>query len=630
MNVIAARLVLRLIAIQLAVGFVASLVIMAFAPRLLLLPPHVVSGTVPSALAAAVAMAVFETAMTLVLTRRVRPMLRALSLGASAVDPLEVLALYTLPARLATIDVLGALVLSSATLLSPFRPGTNDLPTQAALVLLTMTMVSAATLPLYVMMRVSVSRVLEAAPAAATREAVSFLDTPHKRIDRVKRRLLLAVAAPVAFVALGASLLVYAHTRVQDSLAREANASELVRGTLELVEGDATGRGDAIAQAAAHGYNVSLESQEAQYGVAYDDEGQTKVTVPLDRGHAVVRLETSRLSPTTGIYVLLALVATALAGILGSRIGAAFAEDVALATREIRTTGVAEIVRGTKVPRDARFSSISTLMYAIDELGGVFREFAGGQERSIEARAATERMRGLFLASMSHDLKGPLNSILGFAQLVLRNRLTDGQRESLEIVEQRGRELLILIHTILDSARIEEGELDCSPEWTMVGDVVMSAVLEARDLAVGTEMQVVGEVQPGVPRLYVDPTRIVQALTQVINSAVRFSDKGIVMVRATLPAQGDRLRIDVESSGRGIPQVELEKIFEAFQYADRARRHGSLGLGLSLARSILEIHGGTITINAMEGGGSVFSVWLPVPPERKNTRPETLPSWPHG
>jgi signal transduction histidine kinase len=352
----------------------------------------------------------------------------------------------------------------------------------------------------------------------------------------------------------------------------------------------------------------------------HGDDGFTELITPLDGGHARVRFETTRLSAVTGVYALLALVATALAAILGARLGGAFADDVALATREIRATGVADIVKGTRVQRYAKFASVSTLMYAIDELGGVFREFAGAQERAIESRAATERMRGLFLASMSHDLKGPLNSILGFAELVLRSSLTEAQRESIAIIEQRGRELLTLIEVILDSARVEAGELEVAPEWTKVGDVVMSAVLEARDLAVGTEVQVVAEIQPGAPQLFVDPVRIVQGLTQVIQSSVRLLDKGVVCVRATWPSQAKRMRIDVETQGRAIPQVELEKIFEAFKYADRARRHGSLGLGLSLARAIFEIHGGSIGIDALEGGGAVFQIWLPTTGDQVSTR----------
>ncbi len=221
-------------------------------------------------------------------------------------------------------------------------------------------------------------------------------------------------------------------------------------------------------------------------------------------------------------------------------------------------------------------------------------------------------MRGLFLASISHDLKGPLNSILGFTELVRRNELTEGQVESLAIIEQRGRELLILIQTILDSAQAEAGELQLAPELTMVGDVVMSAVLDAKELAVGTGVDIVAEIRPGVPRLFVDSTRIIQAINAVIMSGVRFSEKGQVQVRAASATNvANKLRIDVESSGRGVPKEELDKVFEAFKYADRARRMGSLGLGLSLARSIVELHGGTIEVEEMSGGGAGFHIWLP-------------------
>ena len=86
---------------------------------------------------------------------------------------------------------------------------------------------------------------------------------------------------------------------------------------------------------------------------------------------------------------------------------------------------------------------------------------------------------------MSHDLKAPLNAILGFAELVSRGPLSDGQRESVTIIEQRGRELLHLVDTILDAARVEAGALTVSPEWTHAGDVVMQAILGARELTVG-------------------------------------------------------------------------------------------------------------------------------------------------
>jgi signal transduction histidine kinase len=606
----AARLVARLILIQLAVGMATEAFVILFAPRLLLLDTRVLHGSIRITIWVTAIMVAWDFVATLVVTRELRRVLRALALGSSSVEPGDLVSLYSLPARLTTLDLVAALVVSTTTLFSPVRPPTNDPYTQLALVLLTMTMVSAAALPLYIMLRTSVTRVLEIAPQPAATAALEMIDM--RRASRVRSRVVSSVAGPVAFVALGASLLVYAHARAFDASARESDATELARGVFDLVSGDGDGRKEAAEEARAHGFQLALDRDPAGFAVQHTEDGDTLLTVPLDSGHANVRFATTRLSPVTGVYLFLAFVAAALASILGARLGRSFTADLALATREVRATGVEDVIRGTRVTREPLFQSVTKLLDAISELGGIFREFAAAQEKSIIARAAAERMRGLFLASISHDLKGPLNSILGFAELVRRSELTEGQQESLDIIEQRGRELLILIQTILDSSRAEAGELQLAPELTMVGDVVMSAVLDAKELAVGTGVEIVGEIQPGVPRLFVDSTRITQAINAVIMSAVRFSEKGQVQVRAAIPPNvANKLRIDVESSGRGVPKEELDKVFEAFKYADRARRMGSLGLGLSLARSIVELHGGSIEVEEMTGGGAGFHVWLP-------------------
>ncbi len=324
------------------------------------------------------------------------------------------------------------------------------------------------------------------------------------------------------------------------------------------------------------------------------------------------------MSPGTTVYLGLALIAIATAGMLGWRTGGAFSDDVGLAEQELEATGVADVLRGGRILGDARFQSVAALMNATDKLGGVFREFASAQQRAIDARTSTERMRGLFLASMSHDLKAPLNAILGFAGLVSRGTLTEGQQESVAIIEQRGLELLYLIDTILDAARVEAGELTVSPERTRVGDVVMPAVLDARELTVGMNVEIVGEIQPGVPQALADPARLIQALTAIILVAARFAERGHVVVRASMPSGGDQLRIDVDVTGRSIAPADQEKIFDAFKHADRARRHGSLGLGPSLARAIVELHGGGIDVETTPAGGTVFHVW--VPSERGTSR----------
>src|SRR5262249_21579962 len=159
----------------------------------------------------------------------------------------------------------------------------------------------------------------------------------------------------------------------------------------------------------------------------------------LQPGAALVLFGAARLSSTVLAYAILLMAAVALTSILGTRAAAFFDSDLALATREVRRAGVAEVMRGTIISHEARFSTLHNLLEAIDTLGGIFREFASAQQRSIDAREATERMRGLLLASMSHDLKAPLNAVLGFTELVRRNPLTKEQHESLAIIEQRGR-----------------------------------------------------------------------------------------------------------------------------------------------------------------------------------------------
>jgi signal transduction histidine kinase len=469
-------------------------------------------------------------------------------------------------------------------------------------------MASVAALPTYIAMRTSVARALALVSVSAAREAIERLGGAERRTARVRQRLLAAVVAPVTFVAVGASLLVHAHLRAFDTSSRQNDAAALARGVLDLVEGDVRGRKAAIDAARHYGFDADIARGEALFSVALEEK-TTTLTVPLGDGRASIEFPTAGTSPVT-VYAALALVAVAVAWVLGWRIGGAFAADVALATRELETAGVADVLRG-RIRGDARFRSVSALMLSANELGGVFREFASAQEHAIEARAVTERMRGLFLASMSHDLKAPLNAILGFAELVSRGPLTEGQRESATIIAQRGRELLYLIDMILDAARVEAGELTVSPEWTRVGDVVMPAVIDAQELTAGTNIPIVGEIQPGVPRILADPSRLIQALKAIILAASRFAERGRIVVRATMPAAGEQVRVDVEVSGRSTSAADRERIFDAFKHAEGARRHGGLGLGPSLARTIVELHGGGIEIETTEAGGTVFHVWVP-------------------
>jgi signal transduction histidine kinase len=604
-------LVARLVTTQVVAWGAMGLLVIAFAPRLLLLDPAVVDGSARLALWVWLATITVVAAVTLAAMRRLRPILNAFAAGHLQVAPTQLLALHSVPARLVALGVGGTLVIVAATLAPPLRPATNDLWTQSELVILAVTMASVGALPAYVAMRASVAKVMELMPVATSRAALELLEARRSGIARLRHRLLAAVAAPVAFVALGASLLVHAHLRAFAATSLEDEAAVLARGVVGNAAADEVGVKEALEEAELRGFQVRLEPSSAVFGVAHDDAGYTVVAVPLTEGHALMRFRMAHVIRRMGIYVALALVAVAFAGILGWRIGRAFGADVVLATRELEATGVADVVRGGRIRGNARFHSVTALMKAADQLGGVFREFASAQQRAIDARAASERMRGLFLASMSHDLKAPLNAILGFAALVSRGQLGDAQRESVAIIEQRGRELLYLIDTILDAARVEAEELTMSPEWVRVDDVVTSAVLETRDLTVGLSVDITGEIQPDLPLIFVDASRLSQAITAMLLVAARFAEHGHVVVRAALPAIGERLRIDVEVTGRVIAAADRKKVFDAFKHADRARRHGGLGLGPSLARAIVELHGGGIDVETTEAGGTVFHMWVP-------------------
>jgi signal transduction histidine kinase len=630
MSIFAARFVARLVAIEVAVWVIAGSLVLAFAPRLLLLSNPVMNASATLLFWLFIVNAVVGEITTVLLTRKLWPTIQALTdaswvttrhdlpkvdQASPEVDPKDLLAIYALPARIVGSHLVIAFDTSMATVLPFFRPHANDVTTEFSLILLVLTMVSATTLPLYVMLRSNVSRMLELAPASAARAAMELVEELPHNVPRVRARFLAAVTAPVIFVALGASLLVYAHARVNDAALRRKTAIDFAAGVFDLVKDSSRGRDEAALVGDRVGYRSEIFHGPVPPKSDEDDAANNTVTVPLEDGYAVVHYGEARVSPVIGVYALVAFVAAACAAFLGSRIGGLFTEDLWLATQGVRQTGVADVIRGLRLVQPPRFLSVSALLRSVDDLGTVFREFAGAQRGAINAREGTERMRALFLASMSHDLKAPLNAILGFAAIVSRNRLSAGQEESLAIIEQRGRELLSLIQTILDSARVEAGALEITSEWTLMADVVTSAVLDIRDLGLPPGVDVVAEIQPGLPRVFIDPARVVQSLNGVISTAVRFTDKGTVQVRATWPSGADRVRIDIETTGRAVPAGERERIFEAFKFSDKARRHGSLGLGLSLARSIVELHQGSIEVDTLQGGGMVFHVWLPLPPD---------------
>src|SRR5690606_11840222 len=154
------------------------------------------------------------------------------------------------------------------------------------------------------------------------------------------------------------------------------------------------------------------------------------------------------------------------------------------------------------------------------------RTFAQAQERAIELREAATKARGRFFASVSHDLKSPLNAIVGFAELTMRDEVTNqAQRDSLELILQGGNELLALIETILDAARVEAGQLILEYSEEPVSEMLELALEKARQLSSHARAEVQLEIAPELPKLVVDKLRFPQALASFIAHARKTAER---------------------------------------------------------------------------------------------------------
>lgn len=225
------------------------------------------------------------------------------------------------------------------------------------------------------------------------------------------------------------------------------------------------------------------------------------------------------------------------------------------------------------------------------------------------------RYKSEFLSTISHELRTPLNSILGFSGMLLKGiegPLNEGQEEDIQSINKSGKYLLSLVNDLLDLARIEAGELLLEKEEADLCALVIEAVellkpdYSRKALAVSVDLPPEGEAL-----IRVDRRRIEQVLINLLSNAVKFTEKGGVRVQVSLA--DNHVQVDVRDSGIGIPSEEREHIFNSFKQARRqgeARPKGA-GLGLSIARQLVELHGGTIWIHSDVGQGSTFSFKLP-------------------
>ncbi len=238
----------------------------------------------------------------------------------------------------------------------------------------------------------------------------------------------------------------------------------------------------------------------------------------------------------------------------------------------------------------------------------------GVADRLSQSASNADRLKSAFVANMSHEIRTPLNSVLALSQLLrdgTAGPLTADQGKYLEIIARNGHTLLRLIDDILDLSRIESGHLeidtrdvDLAPQIAAIGEALAP-------LAMAKDLDVMVRLPDDLPLVRCDIDRVRQILTNLIGNAIKFTDAGTV--RVTAETRPSVIAINVTDTGVGIPDGQLERIFDEFVQVDQtlARRQGGTGLGLAIASRLARLMGGDISVSSVVGSGSRFTLTLP-------------------
>jgi len=239
------------------------------------------------------------------------------------------------------------------------------------------------------------------------------------------------------------------------------------------------------------------------------------------------------------------------------------------------------------------------------------------QQETAERLRQVDHLKSQFLANMSHELRTPLNSIIGYAEVLLDGidgELSDEAVEDVQAIHGGGKHLLTIINDILDLAKIEAGQMFMDRQEANLGQVVDEVVATCHILAKNKDIALNVELDGEIPSVFGDPIRLKQITFNLVNNAIKFTEKGGVTVNLGLMNDRNEVVVAVRDTGIGMTQEDMAGLFQQFHQVDGSatRRAGGTGLGLVITRHLVHMHEGEIYVESEKGVGSTFWFTLPV------------------